>query len=158
MKCTLLFFVLLLCAWSGRGQEEKKVPVPAVAQNLSGSSTNGTGQIEIRRVQYSEKLIIPDEMLSAPFRRRPDLLMGKSFAYSGPAVHIAKTPPGNLAQIIKHPLQLINPFAPSQQGTGGDGRNAWNDWNPWAGTRPLPHAFRDPLNHEPQGVLISIGK
>jgi hypothetical protein len=84
--------------------------------------------------------------------------MGKSFAYSGPAVHIAKTPPGNLAQIIKHPLQLINPFAPSMQGTGGDGRNAWNDWNPWAGTRPLPHAFHDPLNHEPQGVLISIGK
>ena len=84
--------------------------------------------------------------------------MVKSFAYSGPAVHIVKTPGENFAEIIKHPLQLINPFAPTKQGTGGDARNAWNDWNPWVGTRPLPHAFRDPMTHEPQGVLISIGK
>ena len=162
MKRTLNFFVILLSAWGACGQEEKKVPGPAVAQAPSGTSTNrstnATGQIEMRRVQYSEKLIIPDEILSAPFRRKPDLLTSKSFAYSGAAVYIAKTPTENLAQIIKHPLQLINPFAPANQGTGGDGRNAWNDWNPWVGTRPQPHAFRDAINHEPQGVLISIGK
>jgi hypothetical protein len=162
MKRTLLFFFILFCAWSGRGQAEKNVPGPAVAQNAGGSSTNmstnATGQIEMGRAQYSEKLIIPDEILSAPFRKKPDLLMGKGFTYSGAAVLLAKTPTENLAQVIKHPLELINPFAPATLGTGSDGRNAWNDWNPWAGTRPSPHAFRDPLNHEPQGALISIGK
>src|SRR5688572_2579736 len=126
MKCALVFFVILLSASSGRGQVEEKIATPAVAQILPKSATNVTAQIELRRSQYSEKLTIPDEILSIPPRKRSDLLVDKSFAYTGAAVHIIKGPRQNVAQMIKHPLQLINPFAPIKQDMG-DGRNAWND-------------------------------
>jgi hypothetical protein len=52
--------------------------------------------------------------------------------------------------------QLFNPFAPASYGNGLRRTYAWN---PVAGAAPLPHAFIDPMTHEPVGItLISIGR
>jgi hypothetical protein len=158
MKSTLLFFAILILACKAHALGAEPDSSAQVAPAASAKTTNATGRLEIPRSYYSEKLVIHDEFLSAPRRKRPDLLTSKTFDYSGAAIHIIRMPKQSIAQMIKHPLQLINPFAPTGYASGESAHNAWKDWDPLVGSRPLPWAFQDPLTHEPQGVLISVGR
>jgi hypothetical protein len=78
----------------------------------------------------------------------PEFIRKKSLKLSGPLARVFKSPkPAPL-------LQLVNPFAPTEAGTGEAQPLVWNTF---AGPGVRPRAFRDPMTEEPLS-LISLGR
>jgi hypothetical protein len=100
---------------------------------------------------YSATPQVSADLDSMPKKKRVDLLGESTIDYSGLASKVFK------ARKSSDIAQLFNPFASASYGTP-----AWASrvgWRPFDGNRPLPHAFTDPITHEPPGiVLISVNR